>query len=76
MTTLTASVPMTRPRPFFDPAVMLVAPAAAVMVMFFVYPFAYGLLLSFQPAQGGVFQNYIHFFQTDDLWKKIGRAHV
>jgi putative spermidine/putrescine transport system permease protein len=51
-----------------------VAPAAALMVMFFVYPFAYGLLLSFQPAQGGVFQNYIHFFQTQELWKTIGNT--
>ncbi|SDN55223.1 ABC transporter permease [Polaromonas sp. JS666] len=61
-------------RPPLDPAVMLVAPAAAVMVMFFVYPFAYGLLLSFQPAQGGVLQNYIHFFQTRDLWQTIGNT--
>jgi len=61
-------------KPPFDPAVMLVAPAAAVMIMFFVYPFAYGLLLSFQPAQGGVFQNYIHFFQTRDLWQTIGNT--
>jgi putative spermidine/putrescine transport system permease protein len=43
-------------------------------VMFLVYPFAYGLLLSFQPAQGGVFENYIHFFQTQDLWKTIGNT--
>jgi len=61
-------------KPPFDPAVMLVAPAAVVMIMFFVYPFAYGLLLSFQPAQGGVFENYIHFFQTQDLWKTIGNT--
>lgn len=74
MSTLAASAPLSRPRPFFDPAVMLVAPAAAVMVMFFVYPFAYGLLLSFQPAQGNLFQNYIHFFQTQELWKTIGNT--
>jgi len=74
----TTAMPVPRsgisPRPPFDPAVMLVAPAAALMVMFFVYPFAYGLLLSFQPAQGGVFQNYIHFFQTQDLWRTIGNT--
>ncbi|MFC5522993.1 ABC transporter permease [Polaromonas jejuensis] len=74
MATLIAPVPVTRPRPFFDPAIMLVAPAAAMMVMFFVYPFAYGLLLSFQPAQGGVFENYIHFFQTGDLGKTLGNT--
>ena len=74
MTAVTTAHPGISPRPLFDPAVMLVAPAAAVMVMFFVYPFAYGLLLSFQPAQGGVFQNYIHFFQTQDLWKTIGNT--
>lgn len=74
MSTFAASAPLSRPRPFFDPAVMLVAPAAAVMMMFFVYPFAYGLLLSFQPAQGNLFQNYIHFFQTQELWKTIGNT--
>ncbi|OYU30780.1 MAG: ABC transporter permease [Comamonadaceae bacterium PBBC2] len=61
-------------RPWFDPAVVLVAPAAAVMLMFFVYPFAYGLVLSFQPQEGGVFQNYIHFFQTEDLWRTLGNT--
>ncbi len=74
MSTLTASAPITRPKPFLDPAVMLVAPAAAVMVMFFVYPFAYGLVLSFQPEQGGVLQNYIHFFKTQELWGTIGNT--
>ncbi len=74
MTSHSTGVPNQNPRPWFDPAVMLVAPAAAVMVMFFVYPFAYGLLLSFQPAQGGAFQNYIHFFETEDLWKTLGNT--
>ncbi|EJL89691.1 permease component of ABC-type sugar transporter [Polaromonas sp. CF318] len=74
MATPATPSPAAHARPPLDPAVMLVAPAAAVMIMFFVYPFAYGLLLSFQPAQGGVFENYIHFFQTQDLWKTIGNT--
>jgi putative spermidine/putrescine transport system permease protein len=76
MSTLAQSsaLPLPRPQPWFDPAVMLVAPAAAVMLMFFVYPFAYGLVLSFEPAQGGIFQNYIHFFQAQDLSRTIGNT--
>jgi putative spermidine/putrescine transport system permease protein len=74
MTAMTASQPHARLRPLMDPVVILVAPAAAVMLAFFVYPFVYGLLLSFQPAQGGVFQNYIHFFETGDMWRTIGNT--
>ncbi len=62
------------PRPPFDRSVLLVAPAAMLMVMFFVYPFGYGLVLSLQPAQGGVLENYLHFFQTQDLRVTIGNT--
>ena len=42
-------------------------PAAMLMVLFFVYPFAYGLVLSFTPMNGGgVLANYITFFT--DTW--------
>ena len=36
-------------RPQLDRAVLLVVPAAAFMLLLFVYPFIYGLLLSFRP---------------------------
>lgn len=55
----------------FDRALLLVLPAAAFMVLLFVYPFIYGLLLSFRPKEGGALANYIHFFTTDNLWPTI-----
>ena len=55
----------------FDRALLLVVPAAAFMLLVFVYPFIYGLLLSFHPKVGGVLANYAHFFTTDNLWPTI-----
>jgi putative spermidine/putrescine transport system permease protein len=54
-----------------DRAPLLVAPAAAVMILLFVYPFLYGLGLSFRPMQGGVLDNYITFFTDRSLWPTI-----
>jgi putative spermidine/putrescine transport system permease protein len=59
------------PRAPFDRALLLVAPAAVFMLLLFVYPFIYGLLLSFEPAQGGWLENYRKFFTTDNLWPTI-----
>jgi putative spermidine/putrescine transport system permease protein len=55
----------------FDRALLLVVPAAAFMLALFVYPFLYGLLLSFNPKEGGALENYSHFFTTDNLWPTI-----
>jgi putative spermidine/putrescine transport system permease protein len=55
----------------FDRALLLVLPAAAFMILLFVYPFLYGLLLSFEPKQGGALGNYKVFFTTDNLWPTI-----
>ncbi len=55
----------------FDRALLLVLPAAAFMLALFVYPFLYGLLLSFQPQQGDWLANYHKFFTTDNLWPTI-----
>ena len=55
----------------FDRALLLVLPAAAFMLLLFVYPFLYGLALSFEPKQGGALGNYQHFFTTDNLWPTI-----
>jgi putative spermidine/putrescine transport system permease protein len=62
---------MTRVRPAADRAALLVAPAAAAMVLLFVYPFLYGLVLSFRPQAGGVLGNYVAFFTSRSLWPTI-----
>lgn len=58
-------------RPPFDRSVLLVLPAAVFMLSLFVYPFAYGLILSFEPKTGDALANYRHFFTTDNLWPTI-----
>jgi putative spermidine/putrescine transport system permease protein len=55
----------------FDRTLLLVVPGAAFMLLLFVYPFLYGLVLSFQPAEGDALRNYTHFFTTDNLWPTI-----
>ena len=54
-----------------DRALLLVIPAAAFMLLLFVYPFLYGLVLSFNPKQGGWLANYRFFFTTDNEWPTI-----
>jgi len=66
VTTATAAARMP-----FDRALLLVFPAAAFMLLLFIYPFLYGLLLSFNPKEGGTLANYTHFFTTDNLWPTI-----
>ncbi len=58
-------------RPAFDRTALLVLPAAAFMLLLFVYPFLYGLVLSFEPREGGWLANYHHFFTTDNLYPTI-----
>ncbi len=55
----------------FDRTLLLVVPATAFMLLLFVYPFLYGLWLSFMPKEGGHLANYAHFFTTDNLWPTI-----
>jgi putative spermidine/putrescine transport system permease protein len=50
---------------------LLVAPAVLFLLLLFVYPFLYGLLLSFQPAQGDWLANYAKFFADSHLWRTI-----
>ncbi len=54
-----------------DPALLLVVPAAAFMLLLFVYPFLYGLVLSFNPKEGDWLANYRFFFTTDNEWPTI-----
>ena len=60
-----------RARSPFDRTLLLVVPAALFMLLLFVYPFLYGLWLSFTPKEGGALANYAHFFTTDNLWPTI-----
>lgn len=61
-------------RAHFDRTLLLVVPAAAFMLLLFVYPFIYGLLLSFNPKEGGALANYAHFFTTENLYTTIGKT--
>ncbi|MFA9438180.1 ABC transporter permease [Uliginosibacterium sp. sgz301328] len=56
----------------FDRTLLLLAPAAIFMLAVFVYPFVYGLVLSFKPTDGGWLANYVKFFTADNLWPTIG----
>ncbi|HVZ14844.1 MAG TPA: sugar ABC transporter permease [Bauldia sp.] len=56
-----------------DITTLLVVPAAVVAVALFIYPFLYGLWLSFNPAKaGGILANYIAFFSDPFLYDTIG----
>src|SRR2546423_9447021 len=51
-----------------DRILLLVVPGVLVIAVLFVYPFVYGLRLSFQPQQGGgAFANYRTFFSDSYL---------
>src|SRR5262245_16367194 len=60
-------------RPAFrtDGTALLVGPAVVFLLLFFIYPFAYGFWLSFNPAQGHVFANYQKFFSEEFLWRTL-----
>jgi len=62
-----------------DPLLLLVVPAALLTLALFVYPFAYGIGLTFQPTErtadqwgGGALANYVAFFGDsfvrDSVW--------
>jgi putative spermidine/putrescine transport system permease protein len=50
---------------------ILIVPAVIFMLLFFIYPFLYGLVLSFQPAQGDWLANYAKFFADSHLWRTL-----
>ncbi|RQR01069.1 ABC transporter permease [Burkholderia stagnalis] len=50
----------------------LVTPALGFIVALFIYPFAYGLALSFQPTGGGgALANYVQFFTDAAMWPTV-----
>jgi putative spermidine/putrescine transport system permease protein len=54
-----------------DSTTLLIAPALVLMVLFFLYPFAYGLVLSVQPKAGTWAANYVAFFADPYLYNTI-----
>ncbi|GAA5541884.1 sugar ABC transporter permease [Brucella sp. NBRC 113783] len=57
----------------FDGVTLLILPALLFVVGVFIYPFLYGLVLSFNPLDGGgALANYAKFFSDPFLYKTIG----
>jgi len=62
-----------------DSQLLLLVPALVFLLALFIYPFLYGLGLSFQPTRGGgPFADYQRFFgdafQRDTIWKTLRLA--
>ncbi|QQQ74677.1 sugar ABC transporter permease [Saccharothrix sp. 6-C] len=55
-----------------DRVLLLLVPGAVFVALLFLYPFLYGLQLSFQPERGGPLANYERFFTDaylrDTIW--------
>jgi len=56
----------------YDGLTLLCLPAIFFLLALFIYPFLYGLVLSFEPKQGGMFANYQRFFSDSFLYGTIG----
>ncbi|MGX5732860.1 ABC transporter permease [Bosea thiooxidans] len=56
----------------YDGLTLLCVPAILFLLALFIYPFLYGLVLSFEPKQGGIFANYQRFFSDSFLYGTIG----
>jgi putative spermidine/putrescine transport system permease protein len=54
-----------------DGVTLLVVPAALFVLLLFIYPFAYGFVLSFKPKAGDLFANYRKFFSDPFLYDTI-----
>lgn len=72
MRNLVAAKRMTLAARGIDGVTLLVLPAMLFLLALFVYPFAYGLWLSFQPKDGGpALGNYTKFFSDPFQWRTI-----
>ncbi len=59
----------------FDAVTLLVVPAAIFTLLLFVYPFAFGFVLSFEPKAGGDWlANYRRFFSDPFLYNTIANT--
>ena len=54
-----------------DGTTLLIVPALVFLIAIFVYPFLYGLWLSFSPKAGGWLANYVAFFSDPFLYNTI-----
>ena len=54
-----------------DGVTLLVLPGVIFVLALFVYPFLYGLFLSFKPLKGGALANYVTFFSQPFLYDTI-----
>lgn len=54
-----------------DGVTLLALPAVVFVAVLFVYPFLYGLMLSFQPKAGSFIANYHRFFSDPFLYETI-----
>jgi putative spermidine/putrescine transport system permease protein len=54
-----------------DGVTLLVLPGVIFVLALFIYPFAYGLVLSFHPKAGGWLANYANFFSDPYLYDTI-----
>lgn len=73
MSTETTSIPLKQRLAArgLDGLTLLVLPAVLFLLALFIYPFFYGLFLSFEPKQGGIFANYQRFFSDRFLYGTI-----
>ena len=68
------SFPMRLAANGLDGVTLLIVPSALLLVALFVYPFFYGLWLSFHPKDGSTFGNYAKFFSDAFLYETIGKT--
>ncbi len=57
-----------------DGVTLLIVPALLSVILLFVYPFLYGLVLSFQPKDGVLLSNYVRFFSDPFLYETIAKT--
>ncbi len=57
-----------------DGVTLLLLPAALFIVALFIYPFLFGLVLSFQPKTGDWLANYARFFSDPFLYDTVGKT--
>ncbi|MGJ4929087.1 ABC transporter permease [Bradyrhizobium sp. HKCCYLS2038] len=57
-----------------DSVTLLVLPVTLLLLALFIYPFLYGLWLSFRPKDGSLFGNYVTFFSDPFLYETVGKT--
>lgn len=57
-----------------DGVTLLALPAVLFVLALFIYPFLYGLVISFRPKVGGLLANYRTFFGDPFLYSTIGKT--